>query len=86
MTRNFMIRNLPKDDLQRLDTLVKLKGYKSREDYLRKLIHRHVNEDIELHSNEQYLNLVEQLLVYLSIQGQRIEEHNELIRDLISQK
>ena len=84
MTKNFMVRNVPKDDLLRLDTLTKMKGYKSREEYIRKLIHRDVNEEFELHSIEQYLDLVQQLLVYLSIQSRRIEEHNELTRDLIN--
>lgn len=77
-----MIRKLSQD--VRLNSLAKLKGYSSREAYVRQLIHRHVNEEFELHSNEQYLDLVEQLLVYLSIQNQRIEEHNELMRALLN--
>lgn len=84
--KELRIRKMSQEDLLRLNTLAKLKGYKSREDYVRQFIHRHVNEEFELHSNEQYLDLVQQLLVYLSIQSRRIEEHNELLNALIHQK
>lgn len=86
MTNGLVIRKLSKDDLLRLNSLAKLKGYSSREAYVRRLIQRHMNEEVELHSNEKYLDLIEQLLMYLSLQSQRIEEHNELIRTLLHRK
>lgn len=86
MTNGLVIRKLSKDDLLRLNSLAKLKGYSSREAYVRRLIQRHMNEEVELHSNEKYLDLIEQLLIYLSLQSQRIEEHNELIRALLHRK
>ena len=84
--KELRIRKMSQEDLMRLNSLAKLKGYSSREAYVRQLIHRHINEEIELYSNEQYLDLVQQLLIYLSIQSQRIEEHSELMRALVHRK
>ncbi len=73
------VRGLKEKQINAINYISKIKGFSSRESYIRHLIEKDLNENIHNNSHLKYTQLVEQLLEYVKYSNEIIKENNDLL-------
>lgn len=75
---------IPKSVANRLSSLAKEKGFKSRDEFLRVILNQVSNDTFQLESDQRYEDFIKEILNHIEKQERVIEKNTKILEQIYS--